>query len=58
MVVITDGNGGDPKPEADAARAEETIVFAVGVGEEEKTVDISITVEPAIHVAVLPNQTT
>lgn len=32
MIVITDGNGGDPAAEADAARADGTIVFAVGVG--------------------------
>lgn len=36
MVVITDGEatfGGDPTIEADAARAEGTTIFAVGVGE-------------------------
>ncbi|CAM9502767.1 unnamed protein product, partial [Hapterophycus canaliculatus] len=32
MIVLTDGNGGDPTAEADAARAEGTIVYAVGVG--------------------------
>ncbi|CAN0258633.1 unnamed protein product, partial [Hapterophycus canaliculatus] len=32
MIVITDGNGGDPSTEADAARAEGTTVIAVGVG--------------------------
>lgn len=37
MIVITDGNGGDPAPEADAARAEGTIVFAVGVGTYDKS---------------------
>lgn len=33
MIVITDGNAYDPSVEADAARAEGTTVFAVGVGE-------------------------
>lgn len=33
MIVVTDGNGGNPLAEADAARAEGTAVFAVGVGE-------------------------
>ncbi|CAM9548151.1 unnamed protein product [Sphacelaria rigidula] len=32
MIVITDGNGGDPTEQADMAREEGTIVFAVGVG--------------------------
>lgn len=36
MIVITDGNGGRPEDEADAARAEGTRVFAVGVGEKTK----------------------
>lgn len=32
MIVITDGNGGDPTEQANMARDEGTIVFAVGVG--------------------------
>lgn len=38
MIVITDGewtNGNDPSTEADAARADGTTIFAVGVGERE-----------------------
>ncbi|CAM9563847.1 unnamed protein product [Sphacelaria rigidula] len=34
MIVITDGNGGDPTEQAQTARDEGTIVFAVGVGNE------------------------
>ncbi|CAN0600296.1 unnamed protein product, partial [Ectocarpus sp. 12 AP-2014] len=32
MIVTTDGISSSPKDEADAARAEGTIVYAVGVG--------------------------